>query len=115
MRPRLEHRKVSRLNNGDAIDGVRLCPLERHEFNLVADSNVLQPAEESISMPSDRHVAVLSWIGGTGYVSNSPVQDQIVRSLQNRSLNVNLGNAQDADGRREMLRQALLVPLDTFL
>ena len=66
-------------------------------------------------MPGDCHIAVLPGISGTRHMSNSPVQGQIVGSLEYGNLNFDFGNPQDADGGREMGRQALPILLDPLL
>src|SRR6266851_2206933 len=66
-------------------------------------------------MSGNRYIAVLPGIGRTGHVPDSPVQAQIVGPFQNRDLDVNLGYPENAEGRREVCGQTLLVILDTFL
>ncbi len=96
-------------------DDVGFRPSRCNHFNRVAEADVLQSAEKTVSVSRNRYIAVLSGIGRTCHVTDSSVQAQVVGSFQDRNFDMNLGYTEDGYGRREMCCQALLVILDASL
>src|SRR5271163_3920761 len=64
-------------------------------------------------MAGNCHIAVPPGIARAYYAPDAAVQAQVVGAFQDRDFELNLGYAENGDGRREMRRQTLLVIPDS--
>src|ERR1700756_747065 len=113
-RLRGQNRYVAWIHYRDPVDYVISCLLLRHDLDCVTDRNVLQSSEEAIPMAGNSDVSLVPWLRRPSNVSNSPIQTEIVGTLQNRNFKMDFGNHKHRIRWSKVNRQTLPVTLNAL-
>ena len=100
---------VLRADDLDLVHDVRGLLLQRRKLHHVSQDNVLESAEDAVSMPRDPDIAVFPRFGGPADSTDPAIQGQLVGPLEDRDSQADLCDAQDR--QRELLldQQALFI------